>query len=54
MLAIPPQTSQVVKKKMPEGWTDSDEADGLPEDQDEKHFCTDEGKPSDSEESDGE
>lgn len=54
MLAITPQTSQVVKKKMPEGLTDTDESDGLGEDQDSKHFGTDEGGPSDSEESDGE
>jgi hypothetical protein len=27
----------------PEGWVDTDEGDGLPEDQDEKHFATDEG-----------
>ncbi len=38
---------------MPEGLCDSDEADGLEEDQRECHFATDEGKPSDSEESDG-
>ena len=39
---------------MPEGLVDSDESEGLEEDQNEKHFCTDEGAPSDSEESDGE
>lgn len=41
-------------KEMPEGLVDSDEADGLGEDQDLKHFATDAGEPSDPEGSDGE